>query len=124
MSTVKATDKTFFRSLTPIKGQTVNYSKRDLSSRAASRDSRFGETDITGRGSYMSNAPMTLVSNPLNMRGTVTKGGLIFEHIFNVKNSENKKTVCFLKNFLSISHYLVKNLEIFLYQFYIDNIIL
>ena len=51
----------------------MSYNKRDHSSRAAARDRRFGETDITGRNSYMSNAPMSLVSLPLNVRGTPSK---------------------------------------------------
>ena len=51
----------------------MEYSRRDHTSRASARDRRFGQTDITGRGSFMSDAPMSLVSLPLNMRGTPSR---------------------------------------------------
>ena len=62
-----------FRSLTPARTDSVDYRKRDHSSRAAARDRRFAETDMIGVGAYGSKAPMSLVSLPLNIRGTPSK---------------------------------------------------
>ena len=58
----------YFSSLNPGGGEgAYSYKGRDHSSRSAARERRFGETDITGSGSFQSKAPLGVKSLPLDM---------------------------------------------------------
>ena len=53
LSDLSANQRICFSSHAPGGGDgAYSYKGRDLTSRAAARDRRFGETDITGAGSY------------------------------------------------------------------------